>query len=170
MRLGKCGDRDARLPLDHNNGLLPPLRLMWYHSIEDARRTVRKHRGRQVWWKLAAVQEWPAASRTARLGTMIGAVWRRILVMMPACGSGIVVVRRKRAGAGWRAGFEAALRGRWGLADLTSDPTGWPPAHPFRSGVRVCVLLRALSNFWLHAKMDGVGQEYVRWVYLGRVR
>ena len=84
------------------------------------------------------------------------------------CGCGIVVVRRKEAGAGWRAGFEAALRGRWGLAD--PNPTGWPAAHPFRSGVRVCVLLRALSNFWLQAKMDGVGQEYVRWVYLGRVR
>lgn len=36
-----------------------------------------------------------------------------------ACRCGIVVVRRKNAGAGWRAGFEAALRG---LADLIPRP------------------------------------------------
>lgn len=70
-----------------------------------------------------------------------------------ACRCGIVVVRRKNAGAGWRAGFEAALRG---LADLIPRPglllTLFAP-------VRV---LLALSNFWLQAKMDGVGVRLAR--------
>lgn len=91
-------------------------------------------------------------SRTGKLGTTWAwTVPFRSVGDGAACRCGIVVVRRKKAGAGWRAGFEAALRG---LADLVARLASWPPAH-----LRAPALLRSPISGCRRKWTDGVGRS-----------
>lgn len=93
------------------------------------------------------------AQRSWALSTLLF----RIVDDAPVYWCGIVVVRREKAGAGWRAGFEAALGGWliWSHA--------WPPALP-----RSCapaLLPSCPLQFWLQGENAQGENEYVRWVY-----